>query len=152
MLQKKGHKTLRDDVEALRAEKRKPKTGKIFYFFIFLLLLLVGASFPGYIIYIEGFICLLSLFQYGLTLNRTKKDKRKLQKRYEKKVRILPWAILTIYFAFFAVILTVYGVLYYVLRLSVGFSVREWMKYSLPVFLLFEIVVLQLNVRMEREV
>ena len=152
MLQKKGHKTLRDDVEALRAEKRKPKTGKIFYFFIFLLLLLVGASFPGYIIYIEGFICLLSLFQYGLTLNRTKKDKRKLQKRYEKKVRILPWAILTIYFAFFAVILTVYGVLYYVLRLSVGFSVGEWMKYSLPVFLLFEIVVLQLNVRMEREV
>lgn len=152
MLQKKGHKTLRDDVEALRAEKRKPKTGKIFYFFIFLLLLLVGARFPGYIIYIEGFICLLSLFQYGLTLNRTKKDKRKLQKRYEKKVRVLPWAILTIYFAFFAVILTVYGVLYYVLRLSVGFSVREWMKDSLPVFLLFEIVVLQLNVRMEREV
>ena len=152
MLQKKGRKTLSDDVEALRAEKRKPKTGKIFYFFIFLLLLLVGASFPGYIIYIEGFICLLSLFQYGSTLNRTKKDKRKLQKRYEKKVRILPWAILAIYFAFFAVILTVYGVLYYVLRLSVGFSVREWMKYSLPVFLLFEIVVLQLNVRMEREV
>ena len=148
MLQKKGHKTLRDDVEALRAEKRKPKTGKIFYFF----LLLVGASFPGYILYIEGFICLLSLFQCGLTLNRTKKDKRKLQKRYEKKVRILPWAILTIYFAFFAVILTVYGVLYYVLRLSVGFSVGEWRKYSLPVFLLFEIVVLQLNVRMEREV
>lgn len=152
MLQKKGHKTLRDDVEALRAAKRKPKTGKNFYFFIFLLLLLVGACFPGYIIYIEWFICLLSLFQYGSTLNRTKKDKRKLQKRYEKKVRILPWAILTIYFAFFAVILTVYGVLYYVLRLSVGFSVREWMKYSLPVFLLFEIVVLQLNVRMEREV
>ena len=84
--------------------------------------------------------------------HRTKKDKRKLQKRYEKKVRVLPWAILTIYFAFFAVILTVYGVLYYILRLSVGFSVREWMKYSLPVFLLFEIVVLQLNVRMEREV
>ena len=67
MRRKKGQKTLREDVEALRAEKKKPKDRKIFYMFLFLLLILVGSRFPGYIIYIEGFICLLSLFQYGLT-------------------------------------------------------------------------------------
>ena len=151
MRRKKGQKTLREDVEALRAEKKKPKDRKIFYMFLFLLLILVGSRFPGYIILIEGMICLISLFQYILTCHRRKKDKSKLQKRYEEKVRMLPWAILAIYFAFFAVVLTVFGVIKYVLQMPARFTVWEWLEESSPVFLLFEIVALQLNLRKERE-
>ena len=64
---------------------------------------------------------------------------------------MLPWAILAIYFAFFAVVLTVFGVIKYVLQMPARFTVWEWLEKSSPVFLLFEIVALQLNVRKERE-
>ena len=151
MRRKKGQKTLREDVEALRAEKKKPKDRKIFYMFLFLLLILVGSRFPGYIILIEGMICLISLFQNILTCHRRKKDKSKLQKRYEEKVRMLPWAILAIYLAFFAVVLTVYGVSRYILQMPMGFIIWEWIEKSSSVLLLFEIAVLQLNVRIERK-
>ena len=151
MLRKKGHKTLREEIEALRGEKKKPIKRSVFYIFVFLLLLLVIMCFPGYIVFIEGVICLISLFQYMLISHRTMKEKTKLQNRYKKKVRMLPWAILAIYFAFFAVVLTVFGVIKYVLQMPARFTVWEWLEKSSPVFLLFEIVALQLNLRKERE-
>ena len=58
MLRKKGHKTLREEIEALRGEKKKPINRSVFYIFVFLLLLLVIMCFPGYIVFIEGTICL----------------------------------------------------------------------------------------------
>ena len=151
MLRKKGHKTLREEIEALRGEKKKPIDRCVFYIFVFLLLLLVIMCFPGYIVFIEGTICLISLFQYMLTSHRPKNEKTKLQNRYKKKVRMLPWAILAIYFAFFAVVLTVYGVSRYILQMPMAFIIWEWIEKSSSVLLLFEIAVLQLNVRIERK-
>lgn len=151
MLRKKGHKTLREEIEALRGEKKKPINRSVFYICVFPLLLLVIMCFPGYIVFIEGAICLISIFQYMLISHRTMKEKTKLQNRYKKKVRMLPWAILAIYFAFFAIVLTVYGVSQYILQMPMGFIVWEWIEKSSSVLLLFEIAVLQLNVRIERK-
>ena len=151
MLRKKGHKTLREEIEALRGEKKKPIKRSVSYIFVFLLLLLVIMCFPGYIVFIEGAICLISIFQYMLISHRTMKEKTKLQNRYKKKVRMLPWAILAIYFAFFAVVLTVYGVSRYILQMPMAFIIWEWIEKSSSVLLLFEIAVLQLNVRIERK-
>lgn len=157
MFRKRGQETLKDEIERwLPVEKTvsDTKRKKLLKFFSLFLLLLVVWLFCGYIVYIEGFMLLITLFQSQLTAKRLQKEKLSKQNMLlAKKVRMLPWALLAIYFAFLSIVLTTYGVMYYVFHLSIGqFDCKKWFMDSLAVFLLFEIVVLQFYGIFEREV
>ena len=147
MLQKRSQRTLKEEVELISSpmtESRKyRKWSKIL---IFLLLVLVVSLFPGYIIYIEGSIFLLSLFQYLMKAKQQNRKKSELQKSYGNKVRMLPWALLAIYFASFALVFTGYGCIRYVFQYpAMDFDFLLWLKHSISVLLLFEIIALQIN-------
>ncbi|MGN1230908.1 MAG: hypothetical protein ACI4TP_03325 [Anaerotignum sp.] len=138
-------------VEKTVSNTKRKKFLKVFCVF---LLLLVVWLFRGYMVYIEGFVLLITLFQSQLTAKRLQKEKLSKQNMLlAKKVRMLPWALLAIYFAFLSIVLTSYGVMYFVFHLSIGqFDCKKWFMDSLAVFLLFEIVALQFYGIFEREV
>ena len=154
MFHRKGHITLKEKVEALRqGEKNRRKLRKKWKYFGFILLFLVVWHLRRFILFIEGLLFLLSFFQYRLTRKTPDAEKSKLQIQSTKKVRTIPLMLLAIYFVVFALIFTVYGCMYYVLHLSLGqFDFMEWLKYSISVFLLFEIVAVQICRLNEREV
>ncbi|MGN0134265.1 MAG: hypothetical protein ACI4AO_06020 [Anaerotignum sp.] len=157
MFRKRGQETLKDEIERwLPDEKTAMKTEKKKYLkcFSFFLLMLVVWLFRGYMVYIEGFMLVITLFQSKLTAKRLQKGKLSKQNMLlAKKVRMLPWALLAIYFAFLSIVLTSYGVMYFVFHLSIGqFDCKKWFMDSLAVFLLFEIVALQFYGIFEREV
>ena len=157
MFRKRGQETLKDEIERwLPVEKTvsDTKKKKLLKFFSLFLLLLVVWLFRGYMVYIEGFMLLITLFQSQLTAKQLQKEKLSKQNMLlQKKVRMLPWALLAIYFAFLSIVLTTCGVMYFVFHLSVGqLDCRKWFMDSLAVFLLFEIVVLQFYGIFEREV
>ena len=157
MFRKRGQETLKDEIERWLPDEKtvsNTKKKKLLKIFSFFLLLLVVWLFRGYMVYIEGFILLITLFQSKLTAKRLQKGKLSKQNMLlAKKVRMLPWALLTSYFAFLSIVLTTCVVMYFVFHLSVGqFDCKEWFMDSLAVFLLFEIVVLQFYGIFEREV
>lgn len=144
MLRREKHITLEEMINTLKGDKKTGKKRKKLKIIALLLILLVVYLFPGYLIYIEGVICLISLIQCAWSRKRTEKGKRRKKKQNE--VGILPWAILAIYFALIGTVFMAYGCSYYVFHLPIQrLLILDWLEKSMAIFLLFEIVAIQLN-------
>ena len=142
MLRREKHITLQETIDSLRPDKNVRKKRAKRKIIAIILLLLVVYLFPGYLIYIEGAICLVSLIQWVWSRKRTEKKK----KRKQDAVRILPLVILAIYFELIGMVFITYGCMYYVFHLPVQwFPVLDWLEKSMVIFLLFEIIAIQLN-------
>ena len=74
------------------------------------------------------------------------KANRKKKKSKQDAVRILPLVILAIYFALIGTVFITSGCMYYVFHLPVQwFPILDWLEKSMVIFLLFEIIAIQLN-------
>ena len=143
MLRRKRYITLEETIEALKNEKKRSKNKEaaeysLLFFFIVIALLL-----PRYRLCIEGTICFISLIQCVCCGMRATKKKGNTK---QNAIRTLPWVILIIYFALIGTVFTVYGCIYYVLRIQIHrFMILDWIEKSAAIFLLFEIIAIQLN-------
>lgn len=158
MIRKKGHQTLRDEIEKLKKDTEKKKTkGKRWFLIklIFSLLFLSAGYFLDFLIYAVYGLLAAELMQCLLARRRFHKDKEqhKAQKQLELQIRTASETILIGYLVMVGLVISVYGSVHYILKISVvRFSVWDWLQYGFLLFLLFEVILLRYYKKFDRKV
>ena len=153
----KSRCTLREDIERLKQNgKRNGRSRRMVWVKRFLLLLLFLAGyFLGILFDLIIFLLVMELFRCVLAKRRFQKQKNhsKEEKQQELVIRTAAEMILLLYFILLGSVFTIYGCLRYALHMPMGsFLLTDWLRYSAVLFLLFEIFVMQLYKKLEREV
>ena len=157
MSQSKSRYTLREDIERMKQnENRTDRSRRMVWIKRFLLLLLFPIGYLlGMLFHLVLFLLVIELFRCMLAKQRFQKQKNhsKEDKQEELVIKTTAEMILLLYFILLGIVFTIYGCLRYALHMPIGsFLLTDWLRYSVVVFLLFEIFVLQFYRKLERKV
>lgn len=153
----KGRRTLYEDIEKLKCTEKSRSIGQKKGWLITCLSILafVIGYLQGMVYYMALFLLVIELFRCLFAKHRFQKAKcnSKELKQQEIIIRTAAETILLLYFISIGLLLAVYGCMIYVLQMpGFWFLLKEWMKYSILLFLFFEIIVLMFYRKIEREV